>query len=655
VFEMVNSSGSYSETVLHSFLGQTAVPTDGALPYAGLLMDAKGNLYGTTSLGGTSNTGTVFELVNSSGSYSEIVLYSFLLNGDGKGPLGGVVLDSNGNIYGTTQFGGTSAACGTKLGCGTVFELLNSSGSYTETLLHTFAGLSGSDGGTPLGLIMDPSGNLFGVTEVGGASNTSNTCVYGCGTVFELLPSPQGYTETILYSFPTFAADGLVPDAALVMDSSNNLYGITSSGGFTTGPSSGGGQTACPSGCGTVFEVVPATTGPADTISETSGSGQSATVGTQFASPLIATVLDSNKNPVSNIAVTFTAPLSASGASGTFADGTNTAMVTTDASGHAAAAFTANNTSGSYQVTATAPNVMGTATFSLMNEAAQVPTTTTITGTSSTYNSNALPANTALVGTAAVLVNFTVTSASGTPTGTVTVTDGLSTATDSCTATLNLGAGSCSVTISQVPASGIATLTAKYTPASTAFVSSTSNSFMESVAEIVSCGPAPGAPAITAGQTANISFNVCSASNVNAVPTATLSGCPQNATCTITITPIVAGGYTVTVTIATVAGGVSLPDPQPRGGPWPLTLVGLSALLAMLMALHLARKDRVRPQLVYAGGLLLALALLLNGVSGCSGSGSTQNGTALGNFALNVKVAAGNFNVVVPVNGMVQK
>jgi uncharacterized repeat protein (TIGR03803 family) len=251
VFELVNSSGNYTETVVHSF---TDANGDGGFPYANLIVDSKGNLYGTTSLGGASNVGTVFELVNSSGSYTETVLYSFTgANGDGRGPIVGLVRDSSGNLYGTTQFGGPSTACGTKLGCGVVFELAFSNGSYTETVLHTFTGLQGNDGGTPLGLVMDSAGSLYGVTEIGGTSDTSNTCVYGCGTVYELLSS-SSYTETVLYSFPTFAGDGLVPDAALVLDSANNLYGITSSGGFTTGPSSGGGQTACPSGCGTVFE-----------------------------------------------------------------------------------------------------------------------------------------------------------------------------------------------------------------------------------------------------------------------------------------------------------------------------------------------------------------------------------------------------------------
>ncbi|MGC2530665.1 MAG: choice-of-anchor tandem repeat GloVer-containing protein [Candidatus Acidiferrum sp.] len=258
VFE-ISSSGTYS--LLHTF---AAGSNDGGLPYAGLVMDGAGNLFGTASLGGVSNQGTVFELANSSGNYTYNTLYSFKLNGDGQAPIAGVIADSSGNIFGTTQFGGTSKACGTKLGCGTVFELVYSppsppatSANYTEMLLHTFTGLTDGDGGTPLGLVVDSKGNLFGATEVGGGS--SNTCVYGCGTVFELVYSPSSppstsgsYTENVLYSFPTFSADGLIPNAALIVDSSDNLYGVTTNGGYST-PSGG----ACPSGCGTVFEYTP--------------------------------------------------------------------------------------------------------------------------------------------------------------------------------------------------------------------------------------------------------------------------------------------------------------------------------------------------------------------------------------------------------------
>ncbi len=159
------------ETVLYSFAGQP----DGANPFAGLVMDASGNLYGTTAGGGTSSAGTVFELVNSSGSYTEKVLYSFTdAGGDGAEPEAGVTMDASGNLYGTTLVGGTA-------GFGTVFELVNSSGSYTEKVLYSFMD-TGGDGESPAaGLTMDASGNLYGTTEAGGA--------FSVGTVFEVSPS----------------------------------------------------------------------------------------------------------------------------------------------------------------------------------------------------------------------------------------------------------------------------------------------------------------------------------------------------------------------------------------------------------------------------------------------------------------------------------
>ena len=149
------------ETVLYSF---TESP-DGAYPYAGLVRDTKGNLYGTTFFGGASGAGTVFK-VDKTGK--ETVLYSFTGGSDGKYPYAGLLRDTKGNLYGTTEYGGASSN-------GTLFKL-DTSG--TETVLHSFTG--GSDGGLPIaGLILDASGNLYGAAQSGGD---------GGGTVFELTP-----------------------------------------------------------------------------------------------------------------------------------------------------------------------------------------------------------------------------------------------------------------------------------------------------------------------------------------------------------------------------------------------------------------------------------------------------------------------------------
>jgi uncharacterized repeat protein (TIGR03803 family) len=226
-----------NETVLHSFSG---VP-DGSYPYnvGGLTLDREGNLYGTTLAGGNGcpdyvyGCGTVFKLDPSG---NETILYNFkglATPADGYNPLGGVVLGRDGNLYGTTLAGGAG-------GAGTVFKL---DPSGDETILHTFLG---PDGVYPqAGVILDREGNLYGTTVMGGIGNL--------GVVFKLDPSGD---ETVLHRF-SGPPDGLNPRAGLVFDHEGNLYGTTIGGGT---PSA-----VCPyvpadedaSGCGTVFKVSP--------------------------------------------------------------------------------------------------------------------------------------------------------------------------------------------------------------------------------------------------------------------------------------------------------------------------------------------------------------------------------------------------------------
>ena len=245
VFELVNSSGSYSENVLYNFaptvsgicvIGCAFVYIgDGAFPQAGLIMDSSGNLYGTTYTGGANGYGTVFGLFKSSaGTYGEKVLYSFTsANGDGAYPQAGLIMDSSGNLYGTTYQGGKSSTTFAS-GAGTVFELVNSSGTYTEKVLYSFTGPTGDGANPEASLIMDSSGNLYGTTKYGGAGCTN---ILGCGVVFELVNSSGTYGEKVLYSFAptvsnsTLSGDGGIPQAGLVMDASGNLYGTTSRGG----------------------------------------------------------------------------------------------------------------------------------------------------------------------------------------------------------------------------------------------------------------------------------------------------------------------------------------------------------------------------------------------------------------------------------------
>jgi len=206
-------SASGTESVLHSF-GPSG-GTDGDEPTAGLIMDSAGNLYGTTYGGGVSYTGTVFKI---SASGTESVLHSFGPDSgtDGVLPVAGLIADSAGNLYGTTGYGGTN-------GNGTVFKI---SASGTESILHSFGPNVGIDGDLPIaGLIMDSAGNLYGTTYGGGVNNT--------GTVFKI--SASG-TESVLYSFgPDGGTDAQYPTAGLIMDSAGNLYGTTESGGAHLG------------------------------------------------------------------------------------------------------------------------------------------------------------------------------------------------------------------------------------------------------------------------------------------------------------------------------------------------------------------------------------------------------------------------------------
>ena len=202
------SGGAQQDMSLHNF----GSDSDGQNPTASLISDSAGNLYGTTSGGGTNHKGTVFKL---SPNGTETILHSFGSGNDGQTPLGNVVFDSTGNLYGTTSAGGV-------YGAGIVFEL---SPNGTETALYSFG--SGGDGQNPsAGLVFDSSGNLYGTTVNGGT--------YGGGTAFELSSNGAGgWIETGLYSFGNFL-DGMNPYAGLVLDSSGNLYGTTANGGVNS-------------------------------------------------------------------------------------------------------------------------------------------------------------------------------------------------------------------------------------------------------------------------------------------------------------------------------------------------------------------------------------------------------------------------------------
>jgi len=265
------------EIILHRFSG-----TDGAKPEAGLTMDAKGNLYGTTTAGGANGNGTVFKLEkNSAGKWKEQVLYSFGQGTDGAVPVGGITLDKTGNIYGTTSAGGTYTY-------GTIFKLTHTKSGWTETILHDFQ--NASDGAVPYaGLVFDSSGNLYGAATEGGNNTNGGGTVfqltpangnwnftvlyslpgwgisgtfrnvlldaagnlyatthcdgsYNAGTVYKLTPASGTWTYTSLYVF-TGRDDGEYSFSNLVFDKQGNLYGTTNTGGA--------------SGYGVVFKIAP--------------------------------------------------------------------------------------------------------------------------------------------------------------------------------------------------------------------------------------------------------------------------------------------------------------------------------------------------------------------------------------------------------------
>lgn len=224
--------GQAQERVLYSFGG---VPDDGISPVSSLISDNAGNLYGTTNYGGTNNAGVAFELSpQSGGTWSESILYNFCSEvncADGEFPVAGLVMDAAGNLYGTTLYGGTQSGCQAGFsGCGITFELSPQiDGTWAETVLYNFCSVFDNntceDGSAPDSqLVFDAAGNLYG-TSLGATG----------GVVFELSPGSNGWTESVLYRFcpngGNFCADGSIPKGGVAFDKSGNLYGTTQHGG----------------------------------------------------------------------------------------------------------------------------------------------------------------------------------------------------------------------------------------------------------------------------------------------------------------------------------------------------------------------------------------------------------------------------------------
>ncbi|MGA3211059.1 MAG: choice-of-anchor tandem repeat GloVer-containing protein [Terriglobales bacterium] len=505
VFELsppTTCTGSWTETVLHYFDGGSA--GDGGLPSAGLVFDSKGNLYGTTMEGGAHNLGTVFELSppsSAGGSWSETVLYSFCSVGGssctdgeepqaglildakgnlygnagvtfelsppstgsgawteqvlagGTGSLGGLVFDSKGNLYGTSYEGGAA-------GFGTVFELsppASGSGPWTETTLWTFAGAPG-DGELPYSvLIFDSKGNLYGTTSYGGNSDNAacvNAPYKGCGTVFEVSPPSSGsgpWTEKLLWNFAGPPGDGDYLIGGLIFDSKGNLYGTAELGGAGDATDCGG------SNCGLVYELSPPSSGSGPWTESilwnfagapSDGSWPYAGLIFDSKSNLYSTTYTGGTNNAGTIfelmpKIATAAALSATPASvayGSSGPVVMTAKVTPSASGCFTASGAVNFFNGSAQVgsvtltggTATFdynPSSLAAGTYSLTavyagnsnftgsTSASQTLTVTTVT-TTTTVDSALNPSNSG----EAVTIGATISPGSPAPTGTVDFT-----------------------------------------------------------------------------------------------------------------------------------------------------------------------------------------------------------------------------------------
>jgi uncharacterized repeat protein (TIGR03803 family) len=238
-------------TLLHSFSGGN----DGAFPYAGLTADAAGNLYGTSQIAGANGFGNVFQLSPvAGGGWRFSVIYEFTGEADGGSPLGSLIFDAAGDAYGTAAGGGAQ-------GLGDVFKLTRPKGrqagaKWEEKVLYSFQG--GTDGAVPFGnVLFDAVGNLFGTTSIGGHSHIG--CLSGCGTIYELSPTSDGrWHERVLHRFIDAFGEGAEPRTGLVSDGAGNLYGTTFSGGNN---SVGECNTVTTLGCGTVFELIPSSTG----------------------------------------------------------------------------------------------------------------------------------------------------------------------------------------------------------------------------------------------------------------------------------------------------------------------------------------------------------------------------------------------------------
>jgi uncharacterized repeat protein (TIGR03803 family) len=636
VFELANSSGSYTEKVLYGFTGANG---DGAYPQAGLVMDTAGNLFGTTAGGGTSGNGTVFELVNSSGSYTLKVLYSFTgSGGDGANPEGGLVVDASGNLYGTTYSGGTSSNCSG--GCGTVFELVNSSGVYTEGILHSFTGHP-TDGHAPVAsLIRDAAGNLYGTTLYGG--------VYGPGTVFELVNSGGSYAYNMLYSFGGFAGDAETPQAGLTMDPSGNLYGTTLYGGSSSN---------CTYGCGTVFELTKSSSGYSEKVLYSfTGSG-----GDGYGL-LEGLAVDASGNLFG--AAAFGGSSNCSGGCGIVFELVNSSGSYTEKVLYSFTGSDDGANPAASLVMDTSGKLYGTAYFGgssncsggcgTVFEVTQAPApVVTLSPTSLSFSGQLVATTSAaqqvtLTNSGNASLTFTAISTTGpfaiAPSGTTCSTSGPVASSGSCTVAVTF------VPTAGGPASGALSFTdnASGSP-QTISLSATGQDFSLAVPT----GSSSSAT-VSPGGTATYTLTATGIGGFNQAVSLSCSGAPSQATCQLSQTSVTpsSSGTNVTVTVTTTAPSVSAPHsrhlpPTRPLTPWPCVLTMLALLLACaaraVRSWLQPRANRVGTVFVaLAVGILLTLATAACGGGGGGGGGPSNPGTPAGTYTITVTGSSGS-------------